>query len=133
MPTWIAWQVAAASGRSTETNPICTYNPTAGELGNQGVVPGGPGSACVFENLLARFAIYRGRSPSVRGMTFSWQTAGGFLPLVGALTAASSNVMPQHLAYLPELQSIALVDAASLGLSLMSLDTLRINTDWPVY
>jgi hypothetical protein len=120
-------------GQDTTGDAVCTYDPTAGEAGSQGVVPGGPGSPCVFENLLARFAVYRGRVPSVRGMTFSWQTAGGFLPLMGTLTSTASAVMPQHITYLPEYQSFAVVDAASLGLSLMSLDTLRINPEWPVY
>lgn len=122
-----------AVGTALGADAVCTYDPTAGEPGDQGVVPGGPGSACIFENLLARFAIYRGRVPSSRGMSFSWQTSGGFLPLVGALTAASSAVMPQRLAYLPELQSIAITDAASLGLSFMSLDRLRISPEWPVF
>lgn len=120
-------------GVAPEGEAVCTYDPTPEEGVSKGVVPGGPGASCIFENMLARFAIYRGRVPSVRGMTFSWQTSGGFLPLVGALTATSVAVMPQHIAYLPELQTIALVDAASLGLSMMSLDTLRINSEWPVY
>jgi hypothetical protein len=120
-------------GQAPAGQDFCPYDPTPEEGVSKGVVPGGPGSECIFENLLARFAVYRGRTPSVRGMTFSWQTAGGFVPLVAALTATSSAVMPQHIMYLPELQSIAVVDAASLGLSLMSLDTLRINPEWPVY
>jgi hypothetical protein len=122
-------------GVASPGDAVCTYDPTAGDVGRNGVVPGGPGSSCVFENLIARFAIYRGRVPSVRGMTFSWQTAGGFLPLVGTLTTASAAVIPQHITYLPQYQVLAVVDAASLGtgLSLMSLDTLRINAEWPVY
>jgi hypothetical protein len=122
-------------GVAAEGEAVCRYNPVAGEGVTQGVVPGGDGSACIFENLIARFAVYRGRVPSVRGMSFSWQTAGGFLPLVGTLTTTSSAVLPQHITYVPSYQSIALVDGAMLGtgLSLMSLDTLRINTDWPVY
>jgi hypothetical protein len=42
-------------------------------------------------------------------------------------------VLPQHLAYVSEYQAIAVVDAASLGLSFMSLDSLRIQDPWPVY
>jgi hypothetical protein len=119
-------------GVAPEGDAVCTFDATPRENGSQGVVPGEKGSECVFENLLARFAIYRGRAPSVRGMTFSWQTAGGFLPLVGTLTTASAAVMPQHITYLPQYQSFAVVDAATLGLSLLSLDTLRINAEWPV-
>lgn len=122
-------------GVAAGPDAVCSYDPTAGEPGSRGVVPGGPGSECVFENLLARFAIYRGRAPSTRGMSFSWQTSGGFLPLSGSLTSTSQAVMPQHLAYLPELESIVIVDAASRGsgLSMMSLDTMRMNAEWPVY
>jgi hypothetical protein len=121
-----------AVGTAPQGDEVCTYDPTAGEAGNQGVMPGGQGSDCIFENLLARFAIYRGRVPSARGMSFTWQTSGGFLPLVGSLAATSTAVMPQHIAYIPGYQSIALVDAGILGLSLMSLDTLRMNPEWPV-
>ncbi len=120
-------------GVAPQGEAVCSYHSDMGEVGDQGVVPGGEGSGCIFENLLARFALYRGRIPSRRGMTFSWQTAGGFLPLAGSLTARSGAVLPQHLAYLPEYQSIVVVDASTLGLSLMSLDTLRINAEWPVY
>jgi hypothetical protein len=122
-------------GQAPEGQNFCAYSPVLEDGVTTGVVPGGPGSECIFENLVARFAVYRGRTPSVRGMTFSWQTAGGFVPLVAALTATSSAVMPQHLTYVPELQSMAVVDAAQygLGLSLLSLDTLRINPEWPVF
>jgi hypothetical protein len=113
---------------------VCTFDATPAEDGARSVVPGGPGSSCVFENLVARFAVYRGRTPSVRGMAFSWQTAGGFIPLVGTLTTASVAIVPQHITYLPEYQTFAVVDAGTGGgLSLLSLDTLRINAEWPVH
>jgi hypothetical protein len=107
---------------------VCGYDPNQG-----GVTLGEPASACIFENLNARFAIYRGLQPSVRGMSFTWNTTGGFATLAASLTALSSAVSPQRINYLPEYQSFAVLDAASLGLSLISLDALRIDDPWPVY
>jgi hypothetical protein len=66
-------------------------------------------------------------------MSFSWQVTGGFRPLISSIAAVSVAVMPQHVQYVPELQRIALVDGAQLGLSLISLDSLRVEEPWPVY
>jgi hypothetical protein len=88
---------------------------------------------CIHSGLTARFVVYRGLSPSVRGMTFSWQTGGGFRTLVTSLEAISVAVLPQHVEYVPELQRIAIIDGAQLGLSLVSMDTLRVEDPWPVY
>jgi hypothetical protein len=107
---------------------VCGYD------ANQGAVKlGEPAAACIFENLNARFAIYRGLQPSVRGMSFTWTTSGGFVTLAASLTSLSSAVSPQRINYLPEYQAFAVLDAASLGLSLISLDNLRIDDPWPVY
>jgi hypothetical protein len=88
---------------------------------------------CIHSGLTARFAVYRGLSPTVRGMQFRWQTVGGFRTLVTSLAAVSAAVLPQHVEYLPELQRIAVVDGAQLGLSLISMDALRVEDPWPVY
>ena len=50
-----------------------------------------------------------------------------------ALAAVSIIVSPQHVEYVPELQRIAIVDGAQLGLTLVSLDSLRVEDPWPVY
>jgi hypothetical protein len=107
--------------------------PAEGESKTRGISLSEPAARCIFENLSARFAVYRGRQPSVRDMAFGWDTTGGFVPLSASLGAISSAVLPQHLAYVSEYQAIAVVDAASLGLSFMSLDSLRIQDPWPVY
>ena len=90
-------------------------------------------AACIHSGLTARFALYRGISPSVRGMRFSWETTGGFRALVSSIASVSPAVMPQQVQYVPELQRIAIVDGAALGLSLVSLDSLRVERPWPVY
>jgi hypothetical protein len=90
-------------------------------------------AACIHSGLTARFALYRGVSPSVRGMRFSWETTGGFRALVSSIASVSPAVLPQHVQYVPELQRIAVVDGAALGLSLISLDSLRVERPWPVY
>ena len=96
-----------------------------------------PGDAdaisCIHSGINSRFAVYRGLSPSVRGMAFTWQTSGGFRLLLASLAAVSIAVVPVHVEYVPELQRIAIVDSAQLGLSLVSLDTLRVEDPWPVY
>jgi hypothetical protein len=90
-------------------------------------------TSCIHSGLTSRFAVYRGLLPSVRGMAFTWQTQGGFRPLVASLAAVSIAVLPQQVQYVPELQRIALVDGAQLGLTLISLDSLRVEDPWPVY
>ncbi len=121
-------------GPATELDGPCAYNPLAEDgTSTRGISLAEPAARCIFENLSARFAVYRGRQPSVRDMAFGWDTTGGFVPLSASLGAISSAVLPQHLAYVSEYQAIAVVDAASLGLSFMSLDSLRIEDPWPVY
>jgi hypothetical protein len=88
---------------------------------------------CIFENLTSRFAVYRGQSPSQRDSAFVWDQYGGFYPLAASLAAQSTLVLPQHIAYVPEYESIMVVDGAFLGLSLMTLDTLLIQDPWPVF
>jgi hypothetical protein len=120
-------------GGSTPDDGPCVYNPLDPTGATRGVGLDDGAAVCIFENLTARFSVYRGLQPSVRGMRFSWDTTGGFYPLVGALTAISSATLPQRVRYVPEYQSIAVVDSASLGLSFMSLDTLQVISPWPVY
>jgi hypothetical protein len=97
------------------------------------VTPGGPASACIFENLTARFVVYRGAQASTRGMTFSWQTTGGFVPLSMSLATQSSAVNPQSMAYLPELGYLAVIDGSTLGLSLFDLDSLGVVSPSPFF
>jgi hypothetical protein len=113
----------------------CRYDPIGPDREPRALALDEPGGAanCIFENLTSRFAVYRGKQPSLRDMTFTWDQTGGFVPLVGSLAAQSTVILPQSLAYVSEFESIAVVDAASLGLSFMSLDSLTIQTPWPVY
>lgn len=79
---------------------------------------------CVHRTPTERFAVYRGAAPSVRDMTFTWQTIGGFSTLRIDLGAVSAAVSPQNLVSLPGFNWLSVVDASSLGLALLSLDTL---------
>jgi hypothetical protein len=119
-------------GPSTELDGPCSYEPIDKDGETLGITLAEPAARCIFENLTSRFAVYRGRQPSVRDMTFGWDTTGGFVPLSASLASVASAVLPQHLAYVPEYQAIAVVDGSSLGLSFMSLDSLRITDPWPV-
>ncbi|HWP04927.1 MAG TPA: hypothetical protein VNN72_04260 [Polyangiaceae bacterium] len=129
---------ATGVGPGTADDGPCRYDPyvsDANEKFTRGISLNEPNGApnCIFENLTSRFAVYRGKLPSVRDMAFVWDQTGGFYPLTGSLTAQSSVVLPQHIAYVPEYESIMVVDGASLGLSLMTLDTLLIQDPWPVF
>lgn len=124
---------ASAVGPATSLDGPCSYDPTTAEHTTRGVGLDEPAAACIFENLTARFAVYRGLQPSVRDMTFSWDTTGGFYPLSAPLSAVSTAALPQTVRYVPEYQSFAVVDASSLGVSLVGLDDLRILAPWPVY
>jgi hypothetical protein len=93
----------------------------------------GDASQCIFTGLNDRFALYRGRVASVRDASFSWQTTGGFLPLTMSLTSISTVVAPQSIQFLQQPEEMAVVDGASQGLSLFSLDTFAIVRPSPFY
>jgi len=120
-------------GRAFEVSPFGTAA-TPGEVcinpivGTAGTV-GGPlpaESACVFNGLTARFAVYRGTSPSERDMLFTWRTIGGFSPMFlsfGGLEASSGRVLPVALEHISGLGELGIVDGSTLGLSLIDLTT----------
>ncbi len=109
-------------------------DPKVGCVGNElPVLPGGDASACLFENLTSRFVVYRGAQPSLRGMAFSWQTTGGFVPQTMSLLPLASSVSPQSLGYLPELGYLAVVDASTLGLILFDLNSLGVVLPSPYF
>jgi hypothetical protein len=97
------------------------------------IEPGGEGSQCIFENLTSRFVVYRGAQPSIRDMSFSWSTTGGFSPLAMSLETQSSAVNPQSMVYIPELGYLAVVDGSTLGLSLFDLNSLGVVTPSPFF
>ncbi|MBN1610972.1 MAG: hypothetical protein JW940_30355 [Polyangiaceae bacterium] len=83
--------------------------------------------ACVFENLNARFAIYRGQQPSRRDMQFNWDVSGGFVPLSMSVATAStgSSVLPQSIRYLSRSDRLVVVDGISAGVTLFDMDQLQ--------
>ena len=112
---------------STSPQEYCRRSKAAGhlELDRQRPDYEGGASRCVHRTPTERFAVYRGAAPSVRDMTFSWQTIGGFFPLRMDLGAVSAAVLPQNLVAVPAFDWLSVVDASSLGLALLSLDTLK--------
>ena len=108
-------------GPSTKADVACVVG------SDSALSPGGAGAECIFENLLYRFAIYRGNQPSVRDMAFSYQLIGGFSPLVANLAAQTAAVSPQSMTFVPQLGQLAVVDGAAEGLVLVSLDTVGIS------
>lgn len=136
-----AFEVCDSSAKTPDgTAPADVCSPTAANVGcvhdftTGGVKPGqGSESNCIFENLTARFAVYRGSSPSARDMQFTWGTTGGFTPLAMALTPLSSSVLPQSMAYLPELGYMAVIDGSTIGLTLFDLNSLGVVPPSPLY
>ncbi|MEZ4224208.1 MAG: hypothetical protein R3B13_24880 [Polyangiaceae bacterium] len=110
-----------AIGHAAKEDVACVVN------SESALSPGSAGSECVFENLMYRFAIYRGNSASVRDMAFSFQVTGGFAPLTANLAAQTAAVAPQSMGFVPQLGQLALVDGAAEGLVLVSLDTVGIS------
>ncbi len=98
------------------------------------VVPGQPGSECIFDSLTARFAIYAGREPSQRDMTFYYDLTGGFSALSISLTRNDTSIiLPQTLTLVPGVDLLAAVDAQDRGLMLLSLDTLGVASPSPFF
>lgn len=110
-----------AVGAATPDDVACVIS------GSGPVTPGGEGAACIFENLTHRFAVYRGNTPSERGMAFTWQVAGGFAPLTANLVAQSAAVLPQTMSFVPQIGQLAVVDGAAQGLVLVSLDSVGVS------
>jgi hypothetical protein len=102
------------------------------------VQPGAEGSACIFENLTARFAIYRGHkqpaddgqlpsSESERDMAFSWQTVGGYSVLAANIVEKTSSTSPRSMTFVPQLNQLAVVDGRLAGLTFISLSSLSVS------
>ncbi|HKY39704.1 MAG TPA: hypothetical protein VJN18_27390 [Polyangiaceae bacterium] len=116
-------------GCSAKGEVACVFDQSQ----DPGVQIGGDAAGCIFDGLTERFALYRGRQPSVRDSTFTWQTTGGFSPLIMSLANVSETVSPQSLQFLQEPELMAVVDGAGLGLSLLSLDTFSVVKPSPFY
>jgi len=128
-----AFEVCQAGAETTDG--ICEVgNPNVGCVADAiPITPQGPGSECIFENLTSRFVVYRGALTGTRGMNFTWQTTGGFVPQTMSLLTQSSAVNPQSMSYLPELGYLAVIDGSTLGLSLFDLDSLSVLSPSPYY
>jgi hypothetical protein len=122
-------------GCAGELDVACVYDQAPDDKTREGVAPSDPAAACVFNGLNDRFALYRGRLPSQRDAVFTWRTTGGFTPLVMSLSASTSSsvVAPQSIQFLQQPEHMAVVDGASQGLSLFSLDTFGLVKPSPFY
>jgi hypothetical protein len=107
----------------------CVFDQSA----EAGVRVGGRASECIFDGLTERFVIYRGRRQSERGATFTWQTTGGFVPLLMSLLDVSTSAAPQSIRFVPNTELVAVVDGAGLGLSLLNIDLFSVVRPSPFY
>jgi hypothetical protein len=94
-----------------------------------GIDPGEPGAACIFQNLNTRFAIYRGQQTSVRDMRFTWQLTDGFAPLIMNMTSVDRpRSTPHSLQFIPENGQLIIPDGSVRGLTFMSARNLGTMT-----
>lgn len=105
---------------------VCAYDSNPGDDGSGAVRVGGPGSECIFDGLNRRFAIYRGLESSTRGMTFSFQVAGGFRGMVISLAGSSPAILPVSMTVVPDFGAMGVVDSQNQGLMLVDLPNSRV-------
>jgi hypothetical protein len=110
-------------GLATTDDTACVVDSIAG-----GILPGEPGSECVYQSLTTRFAIYRGRVASRRNMRFRWQLAGGFQPFLFSLSSLDRESSPRALIYNGELDRLFLPDGSARGLTYMVLRSFSVRT-----
>jgi hypothetical protein len=121
-------------GCAEAADVACVYDQVRSDPNSaSAVAPTDAAWACVFNGLNDRFALYRGREASVRDSVFTWHTTGGFSPLVMSLSSLSNVVAPQSIQFLQQPEQLAVVDGASQGLSLFSLDTFSVVKPSPFY
>ena len=121
-------------GCARDGEVACVYDQgSADSPGSSAVKPTDAAAACVFNGLNDRFALYRGREASQRDSVFTWHTTGGFSPLVMSLAPLSTVVAPQSIQFLQQPEQLAVVDGASQGLSLFSLDSFTVVKPSPFY
>jgi hypothetical protein len=121
-------------GCARPVDVACVYDQVRSDPSmTSAVMPTDAAWACVFNGLNDRFALYRGRAESVRDSVFTWHTTGGFAPLVMSLSSLSNVVAPQSIQFLQQPEQMAVVDGASQGLSLFSLDTFSVVKPSPFY
>jgi len=109
-------------GPRTEDDLICAYAARRGP-----VSPGGVASECIFDGQTRRLAVYRGLSPSERGMSFGFEVIGGFVSQTVPLTDATNRViLPVSLTAIPSFGQLAVVDSQNRGLMMIDLQVARV-------
>jgi hypothetical protein len=119
-------------GCAAEGEVACVYDQGPKGKG-RGVSLADTAARCIFSGLNERFALYRGRVETPPDATFTWQTTGGFTPLIMSMGQLSASVSPQSIQYLGPLEDLAVVDGTNLGLTLFSLDTFSVVKPSPFY
>jgi hypothetical protein len=113
-----------AIGAPDPDEVACVFD---GKAALPGVI-GGPGDACIYKGLTARFVIYRGLAPSQRDWAFQWTEIGGFSPLLVDLAAGSdSNTSPSSMVFSPQQGGLVIADGSSKGLVVLDLSTFGIQ------
>lgn len=86
--------------------PVCVLNGQS-PLGVQPEL-----SACEFRGLTARFAVYRGKQRSRRGMEYSYSVTGGFLPFEMPMNSFADGKLsiPQRLHFVRDVGRLIVTD-----------------------
>jgi hypothetical protein len=95
-------------------------------------------SACEFKGLTARFAVYRGKQPSRRGMEYSFSVSGGFLPFEIPMNSFADGKysIPQRLKFVRDVGRLIVTDGGPpsnrdgrpIGFVLLGLETSSGNS-----
>lgn len=114
-----------AVGQAQSSDSVCSYDAATGP-----VTPGGPASECIYDGLTSRFVVYRGLSPSLRDMTYTFDVLGGFANLAISLTGSTTLILPVSISPLPGFDLLSVVDSQDRGLMLLTLRGVAVNTSF---
>ncbi len=124
--------IQTCDAAAADTDPACSVGPRTDEdvvcftdQSRGPVEPGGPASACIFDGLTARFAVYRGLEPSERDMTYAVDVQGGFAAQAMSLTNQTSIILPVSIEPIPGWSQLAVVDSQDRGLMLLGLRSIN--------
>lgn len=121
---------ACGVGPRTVEDYVCFYNASGEEGLGVPVEVGGPGDECIFNNLNTRFALYRGLEPSLRGMSFGFETIGGFRSMSISTSYVQTVALPVSLAPVPEFNAMGVVDSQNQGFLMIDLPNSSVGDSY---
>ncbi len=81
----------------------------------------------VFHDAELFFAVYAGKAPSIRDMSFNWRMAGGFGGLAIFLGRGSSFVAPQSVTYSDAIGRAIVTDGSLQGVVVVDVGSIAVT------